>query len=416
MKNNLKANLPHLGILGKRNVGKSSLMNLLIGQDISIVTDQPGTTTDPVKKQIELGDFGAAVLIDTAGIDDQGDGDLSLLRVKASRRIIEQLDFAIIVIAENDFNSYEEELISTLISLKTPYIVIHNKKDLQTIDPNLKAAIEKKFATNVFEFSNKFTESRNRDELVRLINKHFSVSILSTPSIIGDLVNYGDLVVLVTPIDKEAPKGRLILPQVQTIRDALDNDCIVTIVKERELDIFLKKINIEPKLVVTDSQEFLKVAATVPSHIPLTSFSILFARLKNDFNKLVSDTYKISELKDGDKVLISESCSHHASGDDIGRVKIPRWISNFTGKKIIFETVSGHDDLPANIAEYALLIQCGGCMLTRKQILNRMQKAIDKNVPITNYGMVIAYTQGIFSRAISSFFQYNGKDLNYSSV
>ena len=224
-----------------------------------------------------------------------------------------------------------------------------------------------------------------------------------TPSLLGDLINYGDIVILITPIDVEAPAGRLILPQVQAIRDILDNDAVAIVLKEREVDAFLKKTKIKPALAITDSQVFVKADASIPADIPLTSFSIMLARFKGDFDNYLKGTPKISELKDGDRVLLLESCTHHVACDDIGRIKIPRWISNFTGKNIEYDVVAGLDTLPRPITDYSLVVQCGGCMITRKQLHNRLSQAIKVGVPVTNYGMAIAYVQGIFKRAIAPF-------------
>jgi len=231
--------------------------------------------------------------------------------------------------------------------------------------------------------------------------------------LLGDLVSYGDVVLLITPIDIEAPQGRLILPQVQVIRDILDNDCVAIVLKEREVDSFLKKTGIKPKLAITDSQIFLKAAASIPRDIPLTGFSVLLARYKGDFDNYLIGTPKINDLKDGDKILILESCSHHVSCDDIGRVKIPRWLSNYTGKSLEYIVIAGLDEIPGKITDYALVVQCGGCVLTRKQVISRLKPAVEAGVPVTNYGMLIAFVQGIYDRAIEPFVKSNDADLNY---
>lgn len=397
---------PHLGIFGRRNNGKSSLINALAGQEIAIVDNTAGTTTDPVKKVMELTGIGPVIIIDTAGIDDIG--DLGKKRVEKSKRIIKQVDLAVLVITNNCFSDSEKNLIEEFKKFETPFFIIHNKSDIAALDNNLKSELETKYKTDVTEFST--LNFKSIDGLLELIKKHIPETAYQKPTILGDLVKYGDIVILVTPIDIEAPEGRLILPQVQTIRDILDNDSVAVVLKERELDIYLKSIAKKPALVVTDSQEFLKVDASVPKDIPMTSFSILFARLKGDFAAFLDGTPKISELQDGDKVLMLESCSHHVSCDDIGRVKIPRWISNFTGKKLTFTTVSGLDELPDDLDTYSLVIQCGGCVVTRKQLINRLSLVKGKSIPVTNYGMAISYVHGIWKRAVAPFTQTNDEE------
>jgi [FeFe] hydrogenase H-cluster maturation GTPase HydF len=394
-----KDSKPHIGIFGRRNNGKSSLINVLAGQEIAIVSEIAGTTTDPVKKSLEITGFGPVILIDTAGIDDYG--TLGEKRIAKSIDAINQSDLAILVIAGNRFDEFERELIKKFEGTDTPYIIIHNKSDLMDIDMETTELILKETGKKVLSFSAR--HPAKLDELLKLIQTTIPEASYKTPSLIGDLLSYGDIVLLITPIDVQAPAGRLILPQVQAIRDILDNDCVAIVLKEKEVDGFLRKTGVKPKLAITDSQIFTKADASIPRDIPLTSFSIILARFKGDFESYLKGTPKISELKDGDKVLILESCTHHVSCDDIGRIKIPRWISNFTGKKLDFEVVTGLDRLPADMKEYALLIQCGGCMITRKQIYNRLRPAIDAGVPVTNYGMAIAYVQGIYERAIAPF-------------
>jgi [FeFe] hydrogenase H-cluster maturation GTPase HydF len=390
---------PHIGIFGRRNNGKSSLINVLAGQEIAIVSETPGTTTDPVKKSLEITGFGPVILIDTAGIDDHG--DLGEKRIQKSVDAISQSDLAILVIAGNRYDHFERDLIKKFHQTDTPYIILHNKSDLLPIDPEIEKLISKETGKTVLSFSAR--QPKNLEELLKLIQTTVPEASWKTPSLIGDLLSYGDIVLLITPIDVQAPAGRLILPQVQAIRDILDNDCVAIVLKEKEVDGFLRKTGVKPKLAITDSQIFTRADASIPRDIPLTSFSIILARFKGDFESYLKGTPKISELKDGDKVLILESCTHHVSCDDIGRIKIPRWISNFTGKKLTFEVVTGLDKLPADINEYALLVQCGGCVITRKQIYNRLRPAIEAGVPVTNYGMTIAYVQGIYERAIAPF-------------
>lgn len=395
-----RENKIHIGIYGRRNNGKSSVINSLAGQEISIVSDVAGTTTDPVKKSFEITGFGPVILIDTAGIDDIG--ELGSLRIRKSFDSLKLIDLAIIVLAENDFGKPEEKLISEFKKMDIPFIIIHNKSDVEGLNENLKSEIKAKFKKDILPYSAVKTEEF-KEKLIKEIKETIPESSLKKPALIGDVINYGDIVILITPIDIEAPEGRMILPQVQAIRDILDNDAVAVVLKEREVDVFLKKTGIKPDLAITDSQIFLKADAMIPDDIPLTGFSVVLARYKGDFNAYLEGTPKISELKDGDKVLLLESCTHHVSCDDIGRVKIPRWISSFTGKKLEFVTVAGLDNIPGEINDYALVIQCGGCMITRKQLINRIQPAIMAGVPVTNYGMAIAYVQGVYKRAIQPF-------------
>lgn len=393
---------PHIGIFGRRNKGKSSLINALTGQYTAIVSAVPGTTTDPVKKSIEIHGIGPVILIDTAGIDDIGEiGDLRIVKTKA---IIDQVDLAILVIADNEFDENEKKLIESFNQADLPYIILHNKADLQPIKPELIYKIKELAATEICSFSSLLPDAYFT-ELLRIIRENLPAGSYQKKGLLGDLINYGDIVLLITPIDIEAPEGRLILPQVQVIRDILDNDCTSIVLKEREVDGFLRKTGIRPKLVVCDSQVFLKADASIPRDIPLTSFSIVLARQKGDFEAYIKGTPKISELQNNDRILLLESCTHHVSCDDIGRVKIPRWISNFTGKNLHFDTVAGLDKLPRPLEEYSLVIQCGGCMITHRQLINRLRGAIIKDIPVTNYGMAIAYVHGIFNRAIEPFIE-----------
>jgi [FeFe] hydrogenase H-cluster maturation GTPase HydF len=390
---------PHIGIYGRRNSGKSSLINCLAGQDIAIVSDHAGTTTDPVKKSFEITGFGPVILVDTAGIDDSG--ELGVKRVERTVRTLEIIDLALLVVTHNSWDSYEDDLIKKFREYDVPFIIIHSKSDLQEPTGEFMNKIKAITATDPFEYS--VVDRRNYERLIDHIRKSIPEHSFKTPTLLGDLISYGDIVILITPIDVEAPAGRLILPQVQTIRDIIDNDAVAVVLKEREVDAFLRKTKIKPALAITDSQVFIKADASIPPEIPLTSFSIMLARFKGDFDSYLKGTPKISDLKDGDRVLLLESCTHHVACDDIGRTKIPRWISNFTGKKIEYDVVAGLDTLPRPVTDYALVIQCGGCMITRKQLHNRLQKAIKAGIPVTNYGMAIAYVQGIYKRAISPF-------------
>lgn len=398
----------HIGIFGRRNVGKSSLINAISNQQIAIVSEIPGTTTDPVKKSIELKNIGAVVIIDTAGIDDND--ELGKLRVDKTYKTLEEIDIAILVIAENIFSDYEDNLIKKFNEYEIPFIIVANKSDIYKIDNELIDKVLSKYNIKIIEISAE--KNNNIDILLNELAKINSKIQNKRKSLIGDLIQYGDIVLLITPIDNEAPEGRLILPQVQIIRDVLDNDCIAIVLKEKEVEIFLKTTGIKPKLAITDSQIFNQADAIIPKDIPLTSFSIILAYNKGDFEEYLKGTPKINELKDGDKILLLESCTHQISCDDIGRVKIPRWLSSFTGKKLEFTVVSGLDKLPESIDDYSLVIQCGGCVVTKKQLQNRIKKAQNHNIPITNYGMAIAYLQGIYHRAISPFVKnFDTKDL-----
>jgi [FeFe] hydrogenase H-cluster maturation GTPase HydF len=390
---------PHIGIYGRRNYGKSSFINSLAGQDIAIVSDHAGTTTDPVKKSFEITGFGPVVLVDTAGIDDSG--DLGDKRVERTLKTLDIVDLALLLVTGNEWGDYEEMLIGRFREMDLPFIIINSKTDLHSPSDAFRDKVRTAAGMAVFEYSS--ADKRNHEELISLIRNTIPEHSYKTPTLIGDLIRYGDIVLLITPIDVEAPAGRLILPQVQAIRDILDNDAIAIVIKEREVDAFLKNTGIKPALAITDSQVFRKADASVPHDIPLTSFSIMLARFKGDFENYLKGTPRISQLKDGDRVLLLESCTHHVSCDDIGRTKIPRWITAFTGKSIEFDVVAGLDSLPRPVTEYALVIQCGGCMITRRQIHNRLQPAIKAGVPVTNYGMAIAYVQGIYERAIAPF-------------
>jgi len=400
---------PHIGIYGRRNNGKSSLINCLADQDIAIVSDFAGTTTDPVKKSFEITGFGPVILVDTAGIDDEG--ELGQMRIKKSMASIKQIDLGILVITQNQFGEFEEMLLKEFKKQDAPFIVVHNKSDLETASSDIKEKINSLSKAALIDFST--YDPVNREELIKQIKLAIPESAYKTTSLVGDVISYGDIVLLITPIDVEAPAGRLILPQVQAIRDILDNDAIAVVLKEREVDAFLKKTGIKPALAITDSQIFVKADASIPKDIPLTGFSVVLARYKGDFENYIKGTPKIGELKDGDRVLLLESCTHHVSCDDIGRVKIPRWLSNYTGKQLEYDVVSGLNDTPRPITDYAIVIQCGGCVITQKQVINRLRPAVEAGVPVTNYGMAIAYVQGIYERAIAPFVQVDQDSLDY---
>jgi [FeFe] hydrogenase H-cluster maturation GTPase HydF len=400
---------PHIGIYGRRNNGKSSLINCLAGQDIAIVSEQPGTTTDPVRKSFEITGFGPVILVDTAGIDDSG--DLGEMRIGRTLRTLESVDLALLLVTDNSWSLFEEDLVKRFNKQEIPYLVIHNKSDLIEPATGFKEKIRKITGKELLEFS--VADKRNFEYLIQVIRDSIPEHSYKVPSLLGDLINQGDLVILITPIDVEAPAGRLILPQVQAIRDILDNDAIAIVLKEREVDSFLKKTEIRPVLAITDSQVFVKADASIPPDIPLTSFSIMLARFKGAFDSYLKGTPRISDLRDGDRVLLLESCTHHVTCDDIGRTKIPRWINSFTGKRIEYDIVAGLDSLPRPVEDYSLVIQCGGCMITRRQLHNRLLPAIKAGVPVTNYGMTIAYIQGIYQRAISPFVKELKAEENY---
>ncbi len=400
---------PHIGIFGRRNNGKSSLINALTGQETAIVSEIAGTTTDPVKKSIEIAGLGPVILIDTAGIDDSG--ELGQKRIARSKEMLKVIDLAILVIAHNLFNKPELDLIKEFQSHDLPFIIVHNKSDEQKAEVNLLDVIGEKYAVPVIDFSAKFPE--NLEAVVQAIQQQMPETAYHKQPLVGDLISYGDVVLLITPIDIEAPEGRMILPQVQVIRDVLDHDGIAVVCKEREVDMLIRKMNPKPVLVITDSQVFPKADAAVPKEIPLTSFSIVLARQKSDFQNYLKGTPFISKLQDNDRILILESCTHHVSCDDIGRTKIPRWLNNFTGKKLEYEVVAGLNKIPGEMKDYAMVIQCGGCMITKKQIIGRLKPAIDAGIPVTNYGLAIAYVHGIYNRAIAPFTKGKEGEVDY---
>jgi len=390
---------PHIGIFGRRNAGKSSLINALAGHEVAIVSDIAGTTTDPVKKSIEIPQLGPVVMIDTAGIDDSG--ELGEKRISKTKEALAQVDLAILLIAHNTFDEPEKSLIKDFQKAGLPFFIIHNKSDEEKLDADLLRVIEERFNVQVLDFSS--LKPDKPEDVIRRIRETMPESAYTKRPLIGDLISYGDTILLITPIDIEAPEGRMILPQMQVIRDVLDNDGICVVCKEREVDTYIRKMHPKPVLAITDSQVFPKADAAVPKDIPLTSFSIILARQKGDFDNYLKGTPKISELKSGDRILILESCTHHVSCDDIGRVKIPRWLHNFTGKELFFDVVSGLGVVSRPITDYAMVIQCGGCMITRRQLLNRLKPAADAGIPVTNYGMTIAWVHGIYQRAIAPF-------------
>lgn len=393
----LKSMRLHIGIFGKTNAGKSSFLNKITGQDMSIVSEVAGTTTDVVEKSMELLPVGPVTFLDTAGLDDKT--ELSGQRIEKTLKIINRTDIAVVICDFKGIDEYEKDLFQKFDELQIPYMVVINKCDIEQVSGEKLSEIvnytDKILITSTVNDENIIFKFK--DMLVKMLPEDF----INSPKIAGDLVNEGDTVILVIPIDKEAPKGRIILPQVQTIRDLLDSNCLSYVVKENELDAAIKNLKTPPALVITDSQAFKQVSEIVPENIPLTSFSILFARLKGDLGAFVRGSEAIESLQDGDKVLILESCTHHAIEDDIGRVKIPNLLRKKSGKELIIEHYAGHD-FPS-IDEYKLIIHCGACMTNRREILSRILLANSKNIPITNYGVVISYCLGILPRAISIF-------------
>lgn len=393
----LKSMRLHIGIFGKTNAGKSALLNRLTNQDVSIVSEIAGTTTDVVEKSMELLPVGPVNFMDTAGIDDKT--ALRDERIEKTLKVINRTDIAVIVCDYNGIDEYEKQLIEQITELKIPYLVVINKTDLEPISDKKLAQI-KDYTENIIitsAYDDKDIVFKFKEKLVQMLPEEF----VNSPAIAGDLIPPKSTVILVIPIDKEAPKGRLILPQVQTLRDLLDSSCLNYVVKESELKQALDNLKEPPALVITDSQAFKTVSEIVPENIPLTSFSILFARLKGDLYAFRKGTEAISNLKDGDKVLILESCTHHAIEDDIGRVKIPALLRKKTGKNLIIENFAGHD-FP-DISSYKLIIHCGACMTNRREILSRILKANEAGIPVTNYGITISYCLGILDRAMRIF-------------
>lgn len=393
----LKSMRLHIGILGKTNVGKSSFLNRITNQDISIVSNIAGTTTDVVEKSMELLPIGPVNFLDTAGIDDTT--ALSTERINKTMKILNRIDVAIIICDYNGIDEYETTLIEKFNELKIPYIIVVNKTDEKALPDNVLTDLQQ-YTKNIVVTSTILDKDlifKFKEALIKLLPEDF----VNIPKIAGDLVPEKSTVILVIPIDKEAPKGRIILPQVQILRDLLDSNCMSLVVKETELKTALEALKNPPSLVITDSQAFKQVAEIVPKSIPLTSFSILFARLKGDLKAFIKGAQAISRLKDGDKVLILESCTHHAIEDDIGRVKIPKLLKMKTGKNLVIDNISGHD-FP-DISQYSLIIHCGACMTNRREVLSRILLANQQNIPITNYGIAISYCLGILHRAISMF-------------
>lgn len=389
---------PHIGIFGRRNKGKSSLINALTGQDVAIVSEHAGTTTDPVRKSIEIFGIGPAIITDTAGIDDEG--ELGKLRVDKSRAVIPNMDMAILLIAHNQWGTIELELISSLNEYDIPFMLVYGQSDVEPINAETKQEIRKIYKGKIIEYS--LFDKKSLEKVTAELVSIRPENTYQKKSLFKGMIKPKDIVLLITPIDSEAPEGRMILPQVIAWRDVLDQDSICISVKETEIEDFLK-LGIEPALTVTDSQVFGMVSGLLPKHWPLTSFSIVFARYRGSFDDYMAGTPYIDDLEDGDRILLLESCTHQVSCDDIGRHKLPRWLREYSGKNLEFDFAAGLSTFPHPIEEYALIIQCGGCVVTAKQLNSRLKPAVKKQIPVTNYGLAIAYMNGIFERAISPF-------------
>lgn len=400
MNNTPRGNRLHIALFGRRNAGKSSLINALTNQQVAIVSEIPGTTTDPVYKSMEILPLGPVVMIDTAGLDDT-DGELGKLRIQKSLEVLAKTDLALLVMdAETGGGELEEKIAGLCREKNIPLIGIINKIDKQQVSLSIQETIKKQLGMENLVMVSALTKKGISDlkiALVRTAPPHFD-----NQTIVGDLLNPGDTAVLVTPIDLAAPKGRLILPQVQVIRDILDCDAMAYVVKERELKECIANMKKKPRIVITDSQAFLKADADTPPDVLLTSFSILFARYKGNLEVLVEGAKALLALKPGDKVLMSEGCTHHRVEDDIGTVKLPRWIRQFVGGEIEFEWSSGMT-LPADLSNYKLVVHCGACMLNRREMLGRIVEAQSQGIPIVNYGVAIAALQGILPRSLSPF-------------
>lgn len=387
----------HIGIFGRRNAGKSALLNMLTRQQVSIVSEVAGTTTDPVEKPMEMLPLGPVLFIDTAGVDDEG--ALGEMRVQKTRQVLDRADLALLVCEAGRWETFEDQLLAEFRQRKLPVIVVFNKVDVGQPDATLLQRFDREKIPWVLTAAAKQQGlDAVREALIRIAPEDF----INSPPLIADLIAPGDIVVLVVPIDKEAPKGRLIQPQVLTLREILDCGAIGIVVRDTELAKVFPTIEQRPALVVTDSQVFRYVAQVTPSGVKMTSFSILMARQKGDLKEFVRGAMAIESLRAGDHVLVAEACSHHPIGDDIGRVKIPRWLQEYVGGPLHFTTVQGHD-FPENLGQYKLVIHCGACMWNRREVLTRIERCRQAKVPITNYGVTIAYTSGILDRALEPF-------------
>lgn len=378
----------HIGFFGKRNAGKSSVVNAVTGQDLAVVSDTLGTTTDPVYKAMELLPLGPVMIIDTPGFDDEG--SLGELRIKKTKQVLNKTDVAVLIVdAQQGLSDTDRQLISMFEAKELPFIIAYNKSDL--LD-NIKSSKDNEI----------YISAKDKINIYELKEKIGKLSAVQSNQkrLVGDLLNEGDFVVLVVPIDSSAPKGRLILPQQQAIRDILEAGAISIVTRDTELKHTLENLGKKPEMVITDSQAFKQVAKDVPEDIKLTSFSILMARYKGLLNSAVGGAKAIDSLENGDKVLISEGCTHHRQCEDIGTVKLPNWLKKHTGKQLEFAFSSG-TEFPEDLSKYKLIIHCGGCMLNEREVRYRMKCAQDQNVPITNYGTAIAFMNGILKRSLS---------------
>lgn len=391
----------HIGIFGRTNVGKSSFLNMVAGQDVAITSSIPGTTTDVVEKSMELLPLGPVVFLDTAGVDDTS--ELGSLRIKKTSAAMDRSEVVVIVTEPAVWGAFETQIADDAKTKNIPVVAVVNKIDTCDVTVSWLEAV-KKSVNRVVQCSSVNLE--NRDKYISRFKAELMSALpeerLSEPALIGDLIPPGGLAVLIVPIDLQAPKGRLILPQVQTIRDALDCDAMSLVVKEREYSHVYSLLSKKPDLVICDSQIVMKMVADTPQDVPCTTFSILFSRYKGDLIEEVKGAAMIDNLKSGDKILIAEACSHHAAEDDIGRVKIPRWLRQYSGIDLKVDIASGRD-YPENLSEYKLVIHCGACMLTRKEKLVRIQKAREAGVAVTNYGIAISLLQGVLKRVLTPF-------------
>jgi len=396
-----KSNRLHIALFGRTNVGKSSFLNLIAGQDVAIISPVPGTTTDVVEKPMEFPPLGPVVFLDTAGVDDRS--EISELRLAKTRKIFDRAEVLALVVEPDRWTAYEEAIAAEASHRNIPVIVIVNKIDLHAPSEEF-LALASEVSTRLVQVCSVNRHGRQNyiEPFRRYLTEVCPADFITPPPLVGDLLRPEGLAVLVVPIDLEAPKGRLILPQVQTIRELLDNNAAALIVKERDLAALLTRLKDLPDLVICDSQVVLKTAADIPPGALLTTFSILFARHKGNLPELARNAAVIQRLKPGDKVLISEACSHHPIEDDIGRVKIPRWLTQYLNCDLSIDVYAGRD-YPENLTDYRLIIHCGGCMLTRREMLNRMQRATEAGVPVTNYGVAISFLQGVLPRALEPF-------------
>lgn len=392
---------PRIGIFGRRNYGKSSLINFLTGQQIAIVSETPGATTDPVRKTMELAGVGPVVWVDTAGVDDSG--SLGSLRVQKTLQELQQSDLAVILLAANSLNNEELDLVSACRKASVPFLVLYAQSDAVPPSTEFLQQVKSRLELDELPFAFNVNDLVFREPLLSLIRSSLPESAYRHRSLLGDVLHPGDKVLMVTPIDSSAPEGRMILPQVQVLRDILDNDAIALVCKETELVQTLQSLFEPPRLVVTDSQAYAFVSKVVPDDVFLTSFSIVLARAKGLFDDYIKGTPMLDKLKEGDRVLMLESCTHNVTCEDIGRVKLPKLIAQHAGCNLHFDAVAGLSAIERPLSDYALIIQCGGCVVTPKQLASRLAPAISAGIPVSNYGLALAYLNGIFNRSMRIF-------------